>query len=89
MDNMRKDQALAIVAALIKAGPATSVLEGWLGFGNVPDPKEFLETRDEAEIQQWCELLTLLGNATDLLRANIDERDHQKEFAVAEGSRAG
>ena len=89
MEDMRKDQALAIVAALIKAGPATSVLEGWLGYGNVPDPKEFLDTRDATEILQWQELLTVIGNATDLLRANIDDREHQTEFAVAEGSRGG
>ena len=89
MDNLRKDQALAILAALIEAKPAQRALEVILGKGNVPNPDEFFETRDAKEIGQWIELLTALGNTTDLLRANIDDREHQTEFAVAEGAEAG
>lgn len=84
MDDMRKDQALAIVAALIEAKPAERVLEAWLGYGNVPDPKDFLETVDQREVAQWAELLNVIGNATDLLHASIDEREVQTEFAPKE-----
>lgn len=88
MDDMRQDQALAIVAALIEAKPAMRVLEGWVGYGNVPDPKDFLEVVGQLEVARWRELLSVIGNATDLLRASVDEREVQTEFAVAEGPKA-
>ncbi len=82
MDNMRRDQALAILAAMVESKPAQRALEVVVGRGNLPDLDEF-NTRDPDAIRKWMELLDTIGNARDLLATEFDGRERQEQFREA------